>query len=208
MRAKSLSVQFSSVAQSCLTLQPHKSQHARPPCPSPTPGVHSDSRPSSQWCHFQSCLTLCNPVDCSPPGSFVHGILQTRILEWVAISFSRGSSQSRITPCLLHLLHWQAGSLLLAPTWKPLYRNKIYFFFEHKFEKQSPPDRLKTTTKAICWHMLPSPPHGIKCTKEAGRKGSNTFTHMHEGEEVSMPHTPSSALFACKITNFVSTWLG
>ena len=33
------------------SLQPHKSQHARPPCPSPTPGVHSDSRPSSQWCH-------------------------------------------------------------------------------------------------------------------------------------------------------------
>ena len=37
----------------------------------------------------QSCLTLCNPVDCSPPGSSVRGILQARILEWVAISFSR-----------------------------------------------------------------------------------------------------------------------
>ena len=36
-------IQFSSVTQSCLTLQPHESQHARPPCPSPTPGVHSDS---------------------------------------------------------------------------------------------------------------------------------------------------------------------
>ena len=39
--------------------------------------------------------TLCNPMDCSPPGSSVHGILQARILEWVAISFSRGSSQPR-----------------------------------------------------------------------------------------------------------------
>ena len=38
----------------------------------------------------QSCPTLCNPVGCSPPGSSVHGILQARILEWVAISFSRG----------------------------------------------------------------------------------------------------------------------
>ena len=38
----------------------------------------------------QSCLTLCSPVDCSPPGSSIHGILQARILEWVAISFSRG----------------------------------------------------------------------------------------------------------------------
>ena len=43
----------------------------------------------------QSCLTLCDPMDCSPPGSSVHGILQARILEWVAISFSRGSSQAR-----------------------------------------------------------------------------------------------------------------
>ena len=40
----------------------------------------------------QSCLTLCETVDCSPPGSSVHGILQARILEWVVISFSRGSS--------------------------------------------------------------------------------------------------------------------
>ena len=38
----------------------------------------------------QSCLTLCNPMDCSPPGSFVLGILQARILDWVAILFSRG----------------------------------------------------------------------------------------------------------------------
>ena len=37
---------------------------------------------------LQSCPTLCNPLDCSPPGSSVHGILQARILEWVAISFS------------------------------------------------------------------------------------------------------------------------
>ena len=37
----------------------------------------------------QSCLTLCDPMDCSPPGSSVHGIFQARILEWVAISFSR-----------------------------------------------------------------------------------------------------------------------
>ena len=43
----------------------------------------------------QSCLTLRDPVDCSPPGSSVHRILQARILEWVAISFSRGSSRPR-----------------------------------------------------------------------------------------------------------------
>ena len=43
----------------------------------------------------QSCPTLCDPVDCSLPGSSVHGILQARVLEWAAISFSRGSSQPR-----------------------------------------------------------------------------------------------------------------
>ena len=46
-----LSVQFSSVAQSCPTLQPDESQHPRPPCPSPTPGVHPNSCSSSWWCH-------------------------------------------------------------------------------------------------------------------------------------------------------------
>ena len=42
----------------------------------------------------QSCLTLCDPMDCSPPGSSVHWILQARMLEWVAISFSRGISSA------------------------------------------------------------------------------------------------------------------
>ena len=44
-------VQFSSVAQSCLTLRPQGLQHARPPCPSPTPGICSNSCPLRQWCH-------------------------------------------------------------------------------------------------------------------------------------------------------------
>ena len=43
----------------------------------------------------QSCATLCDPMDCSPPGSSVHGIFQARVLDWVAISFSRVSSQTR-----------------------------------------------------------------------------------------------------------------
>ena len=50
---------------------------------------------------LQSCLTLCNPMDCSPPGSSVHGILQARILEWVAMPFSRESSQSQTEPASL-----------------------------------------------------------------------------------------------------------
>ena len=49
-----------------------------------------------EWSESCSVVsTLCDPMDCSLPGSSVHGILQARILEWVAIPFSRGSSQPR-----------------------------------------------------------------------------------------------------------------
>ena len=52
----------------------------------------------------QSCLTLCDPMDCSPPGSSVYGIFQARILEWVAIFFSRGSSQPRDWTQVSHIV--------------------------------------------------------------------------------------------------------
>ena len=64
-------------------------------------------------------LTLCDPMDCSPPGSSVHGILQIRVLEWVATPSSGGSSQSREPTWISLLLHWQAGSLPLVPSGKP-----------------------------------------------------------------------------------------
>ena len=67
----------------------------------------------------QLCLTLCNPIDYSPPGSSVHGMLQARILEWVAMPSSRGSSQPGDESAALHLLNWQGGSLPLAPPGKP-----------------------------------------------------------------------------------------
>ena len=142
--------QFSSVTQSCLTLcdswTAHGLQHARPPCPSLTPGVYSNScllslmpsnhlilccpllllpsvfpsirvfsnesallirwpkywsfsfsiSPSTEYSgsatatakSLQSCPTLCDPIDGSPPGSPVPGFLQARVLEWGAIAFS------------------------------------------------------------------------------------------------------------------------
>ena len=51
----------------------------------------------------QSYPTLCNPMDCSLPGSSVHGILQARILEWIAIPLSRGSSQPRDWTCVSYI---------------------------------------------------------------------------------------------------------
>ena len=58
---------------------------------------HRDCIDGAQWVSevAQLCLTLCDPMDCSPPGSSVHRIFQARTLEWVAISFSRRSSQPR-----------------------------------------------------------------------------------------------------------------
>ena len=73
----------------------------------PLLGIYPDKSPIKKDTHAlrscalccafitQSCPTLCDPVDCSPPGSSVHGILQARILEWVAVPSSRGSSQPR-----------------------------------------------------------------------------------------------------------------
>ena len=68
---------------------------------------------------LQSCLSLCEPMDCSPLGSSVHGILQAWILKWVAMPSSRGFSQPCDGTCVSCLLHWQVGSVQLMPPGKP-----------------------------------------------------------------------------------------
>ena len=78
------------------------------------------------WAHkcsvVQPCPTLCDPVDCSPPGRCVHGILQARILEWVVISFSRGSSQRSYVIVKTKSLQWDVNdhnSFLYSKTIQP-----------------------------------------------------------------------------------------
>ena len=78
----------------------------------------------------QSCLTLCGPMDCSSPDSSVHGIFQARTLEWVAISFSRGSSRPGAEPAFLTSPYWQADCLSLAPPgkcWQVHYKCQLLF---------------------------------------------------------------------------------
>ena len=110
---------------------------------SPVPVLSREQPASRPWpssltslpCHaklMQSCPTLCNPRNCSPPGSSVHGILQARILEWVPFPPPRDLPDPGVEPrsptlqadsvsseppgqvleptSLWHLLHWQAGS--------------------------------------------------------------------------------------------------
>ena len=82
------------------------------------------------WSVAQSCLTLCNPVDCSPPGFSVHGIFQARILELVAISYSKRSFQMQgLNLHLLCLLHWQMDSYHCA-TWEGTYSNIIKAIYD------------------------------------------------------------------------------
>ena len=65
----------------------------------------------------QPCLPLCDPMDCSLPGSSVHGISQTRITEWVAMAFSWGSSQPR--DVLTHISYIPGGFFTAEPPGKP-----------------------------------------------------------------------------------------
>ena len=94
----------------------------------------------------QSCLTLCDSMDCSPPGSSVHGISQARILEWVAISFSKGSSQPTDQTCVSCTFSaLQVNSLLAEPPEKSNYTinhllkqtNNVVFFLKHKKKKKN-----------------------------------------------------------------------
>ena len=105
----------------------------------------------------QSCPSLCNPMNCSPlPDSSVHGILQTRILEWVASSCSRESFNPGIEPSLLHLLHWQAD-FYHWDTWEDLAYGKsgINFYLlalRHWFSLHPPANTI--ISKSLFSHSL------------------------------------------------------
>ena len=100
-------VQFSSVQFSHSVVsnssRPHESQHARPPCPSPTPGVHSNSCPSSRWCHPAthplSPLHLLLPI---PPSIRIFSSESTICMRWPKYwSFSLSISPSNVHPGLI-----------------------------------------------------------------------------------------------------------
>ena len=81
----------------------------------------------SKWTHacthaksLQSCLTLCNPIDCSRSGSSVHGILQARILQWVAMPYSKDLPYLRIEPASFLSLLLAGGFFTTSATWEAL----------------------------------------------------------------------------------------
>ena len=75
----------------------------------------------------QSCPTLCDPMDCSPPGSAVHGIFQARILEWGATAFSRGSSRPRDRTHVSMSPAPAGGFFTMSATWAICWEDYCFF---------------------------------------------------------------------------------
>ena len=112
----------------------------------------------------QSCPAFCDPMDCSLPGSPAHGILQARILEWVAMPSSREDlSNPGIKGRLLCLLLWQAGASLPVPPGIPMYYDIMYNMEKKDFCNlmgcSLPGSSVHGTSQAgiLEWVPLPSP---------------------------------------------------
>ena len=103
---------------------------------------------------LHSCLTLCDPMDYSLPGFLVHGILQARTLEWVAIHLQGIFPTQGSNLCLLHIPYWKAGSLPLESHEKQRFSLPVFYYGINLWDSFSSSPRF-------WWHMkssvLPSP---------------------------------------------------
>ena len=90
--------------------------------------------------HARSYLTLCDPLDCSPPGSSVHGIFQARMLEWVAISYSRRSCWHRDWTHIPCISRWV---LYHCATWETSLTFPKYSFVPLSWEQLGSPQKIK-----------------------------------------------------------------
>ena len=91
----------------------------------------------------QSCLTLCDPMDCSPPGSFVHGILHARILEWAAVPSSTSSHKNQFQICLIIYINSLQKTHFCKPT-QPL---SPLFLETREWQSNNHPTKLVQSTK-------------------------------------------------------------
>ena len=129
---------------------------------------------------LQSCLTLWDPTDCSSPGFSVHRILQARILEWVAMASSRGSSWPREWTWASCLLHWKAGSLPLAPPgkisevkWKSLSHVRLFVTpWTAWCLEFSRPEYWSVGSLSLLQGLSPGLPHCRQILYQLSHKGS------------------------------------
>ena len=157
---------------------------------------------------LQSCPSFWDPMNCSLPGSSVHGILQARILERVAIPFSKESSQSRNRTCVSYnLLHWQVSSLPLSHHGSPHQPSKASTTQGHPVLPFFSPSTLLKPCKpsSVIWAggaQLPPFPVG----RTNGEKGLSDFdtraevsavTFLASTFNVPRKHTQCGGTFLC-----------
>ena len=125
------------------SLRPHESQHTRPPCPSPTPRAHSDSCPSSQWCHptisssvvpFSSCLLLLlllplHMIMCNIRVFSNESVLHIRWPKYCSFSFSISPSNECIVPMTVMLLFNKRTVTIAARHYKVISESKTMNIF-------------------------------------------------------------------------------
>ena len=132
--------QFSSVAQSCPTLQPHELRHARPPCPSSTPRVYPNPRPSSRWCHPTISSSVASFSSCprSFPASGSFPVSQLFASGGQSIGVSASTSVLPVNTQEWSPLGWTVGSPCsprdsqessLTPQFKSINSSALSFFY-------------------------------------------------------------------------------
>ena len=129
-------VQFSWVAQSCWTLWPRELQQARPPCPSPTPGVYSDPCPSSRWCHPTISSSVVPISTCPSPSQHLESswccnkVQMCKTLRLCAqqpvLMCAKGQETLKELFCSLDFVYMTVWDFLM---WKPLEVRKLVYLF-------------------------------------------------------------------------------
>ena len=116
------------------SLRPHESQHARPPCPSPTPGVHSDSCPSSQWCHPAMSSSVVPFSSCPQSLPATESFTMSQLFAWggqstgvsAFASFLPKKSQDRSPSEWTGWLSWQSKGLSRVFSNTPVQKHQFF----------------------------------------------------------------------------------
>ena len=139
------------------SVRPHRLQPTRLPHPWDSPGKNTGvgfhfllqcMKVKSESEVAQLCPTLSDPIDCSLPGSSVHGIFQARVLEWIAISFSRRSSQPRDRT----QVSWKQTLYHLSHQGSPKYKFRLYLTRENYVAELI--DKWTSLLSLVFWFLL------------------------------------------------------
>ena len=170
------------------SVRPHRRQPTRLPCPWDSPGKNT-----GVGCHFllqcmkvksesevtQSCPTLSDPLDCSPPGSSVHGIFQARVLEWAAIA---GTINLKGFEELLYLQTRQKTEVLKEDAW-------------HLVQERA--DKRWWAGCSSCQKVLPGLIHGVMTSEASDVMCTDSEVLGRKPSSLGVPEVTSSYLQPC-----------